>query len=76
MFKRKKWSALSLVIGCMMILAACSGGDSGSSEASSDITVNTDGFPIVDEPIEMTMFGPNHGLAEWEDMHFSKRWKK
>ncbi|NGP43922.1 hypothetical protein G4V62_02765 [Bacillaceae bacterium SIJ1] len=58
------------------MLVACSESESTVSEKSKENAINKEGFPIVDEPIEMTMFGPNHGLAEWEDMLFSKRWRK
>ena len=30
--------------------------------------VNPEGFPIVDEPITMTMIAPGTGMSEWKDM--------
>lgn len=43
-------------------------GNSNNSGDVDDTGVNKEGFPIVDEEIELSLMAPGTGLAEWEDM--------
>src|SRR5699024_1678284 len=58
---------LFIALLLMVLLAACSSGEDNESE-SSDVDVNKEGFPIVDEEITLTMMAPGTGIEEWEDM--------
>ncbi|MFP3360270.1 ABC transporter substrate-binding protein, partial [Planococcus sp. SIMBA_143] len=50
-------------------LAACKSDKESSGEsASANVEVNEEGFPIVDEEIELSVMAPGTGIAEWEDM--------
>ena len=51
------------------LLTACSSDEENDEEsASADVEVNKEGFPIVDEEIELSLMAPGTGIAEWEDM--------
>ncbi|NMM52998.1 extracellular solute-binding protein [Paenibacillus aquistagni] len=82
MGKGKKVLALILSLTlCASLLAACGGkSDEGSSSSSGSNTaaaeVNKEGFPIVNEPITLTMMGPDMGMAKWSDMLFFKEMEK
>ncbi|WP_059051041.1 extracellular solute-binding protein [Paenibacillus senegalimassiliensis] len=79
MQKRRK---LGLIILCSILvltmLAACgSSGNSGGAsegtgntgqEASSNPGVKKEGFPIVEEPLTLTMLAPDAGMADWKQM--------
>ncbi|AQS53990.1 Lipoprotein LipO [Jeotgalibaca dankookensis] len=76
MKNRKGYVMAGMIFSSAFLLAAC-GGDgaetssvatSGGNTAAGNAEVNKEGFPIVDEPIEMTMIAPGTGMAEWEDM--------
>lgn len=49
------------------LISACSS-DKDEGKEVSDVKVNKEGFPIVDEEITMTMMGPNAQDTEWKDM--------
>lgn len=76
MVKRKKWLATNLLLSSALLLAACgsnASGENASSEGSTatldgGVEVAKEGFPIVEEPIKMTMLAPGTGMAEWKDM--------
>jgi len=61
---------LSLIL--VLVLVACGESDSINNENSEDTnnSVNLVGFPIVDEPITMSMMAPGTGMINWEDMPF------
>lgn len=42
----------------------------------SQVTVHPEGFPIVDQPLEMKVLAPGLGLAEWDDMALFKDYEK
>ncbi|KAB8134181.1 extracellular solute-binding protein [Gracilibacillus oryzae] len=71
--KRKFW-LIVLAAVLLTTLIACSNEDASNEEegneenASADVEVNKEGFPIVDEEITLSMLAPGTGLAEWEDM--------
>ncbi|MGL5328814.1 MAG: extracellular solute-binding protein [Peptostreptococcaceae bacterium] len=77
--KRPKRVVISTTLILTMLLTGCSGGSKESNEAvkgASDIKVEQTGFPIVQEPITMTMMAPGTGLAEWESMPFIQDYAK
>ncbi|NGP43924.1 extracellular solute-binding protein [Bacillaceae bacterium SIJ1] len=71
MNKAKVGFLLSFMLSVVM-LVACSESESSVSERSKEISLTKEGFPIVEEPVTMEMFGPSTSIADWEDMHFFK----
>jgi putative aldouronate transport system substrate-binding protein len=75
---KKKWKLLIAIIMIVSILAACSSDKKEDEEQekkakqAASVDVNKEGFPIVDEPIELTMMAPGTGLQEWKDMETLK----
>lgn len=76
MFSKKKL-ATGLTLSSMLLLAACGNDapakDDADKEATGDdteevVNVTTEGFPIVEETIKMTLMAPGTGMAEWKDM--------
>src|SRR5699024_4419817 len=63
---RKKYMSVIMLLS-MVKLAACSSEEENETE-SSDVYVNKEGIPIVDERINVTMMTPGTGIEEWEDM--------
>lgn len=58
-------------------LAACKSDKESSGEsASANVEVNEEGFPIVDEEIELSVMAPGTGIAEWEDMATLKEYSE
>ncbi|MHC5374870.1 extracellular solute-binding protein [Enterococcus sp. LJL120] len=60
-----------VVLVCGMVLAlfsmgACNGGEEAAT--GSDLTVAKEGFPIVDEKLEMSFFAPNVGSSSFDKM--------
>lgn len=77
MNKVSRWLRSGLTLSAALLLVACGNNGGGSESSGSDTAsggdsnvenVNAEGFPIVDEPITMTMLAPGTGMAEWEDM--------
>ncbi len=66
--KKHLFSVISSA-AAVSLLAACSGSDDKAS-STAEVEVNKEGFPIVDEKITMSMFGPSTGLQEWKNMSF------
>lgn len=79
----KKIKKMSLLLISAMVLVACSNDaevdDTSSSEpveqaettqeaAETEVAVNKEGFPIVDQQITLDILAPGVGQAEWEDM--------
>lgn len=50
----------------MFTMAACSGNDAASKE--DQLEVAKEGFPVVDEKLEMSLFAPNVGSVSFENM--------
>lgn len=67
---RKKFSILAIILLLVGFIAACNKDESANEKK--DVVVNKEGFPIVNEKIELEIFGPNVGVAKWEDMKFFK----
>lgn len=74
---RKRFRILLVGIISILLLAACNAGDStkdttgnenGQDDVTEEVAVNPEGFPIVDEKIELSLMAPGTGLADWEDM--------
>ncbi|WP_218931695.1 extracellular solute-binding protein [Ruoffia halotolerans] len=79
----KKIKKMSLLLISAMALVACNSetevDDTSSSEpveqsettqeaAETEVAVNKEGFPIVDQQITLDILAPGVGQAEWEDM--------
>ena len=72
---KKSLYLLLTALLAIAVLAACSSGDGESdkdSSAAANVEVNAEGFPIVDEEIELSLMAPGTGMAEWEDMETLK----
>lgn len=71
---KKGLSIFAVILLLVGFLAACGSKDksneSSGNKGESAAKVNKEGFPIVDEKIELEIFGPNVGVAKWEDMKF------
>ncbi|MYL40807.1 type 2 periplasmic-binding domain-containing protein [Virgibacillus salexigens] len=66
---KKVWILFTLVAFILFGLAACkSENASEETTAEENIKVNDEGFPIVKDPIELSMMAPGTGLAEWNEM--------
>ncbi|WP_066188204.1 extracellular solute-binding protein [Gracilibacillus timonensis] len=65
---------LFVLVLMSIFLYGCASGEEEEEASSSDqsdqpeVSINEDGFPIVDESIDMTMMAPGTGKAEWKDM--------
>ncbi|MBD2848162.1 extracellular solute-binding protein [Paenibacillus sp. IB182496] len=65
-----------LLAGAMLggVLAGCSsadndnGGATGGAENEAASTVSKEGFPIVSEPLTLTMMAPDVGIQSWDKM--------
>lgn len=72
MMKGKKLVALLLSLTlCASLLVAC-GGKSSSGSSASEVVVNKEGYPVVSEPLTMTVMGPDIGITKWDTMPFFK----
>ncbi|WP_221565950.1 extracellular solute-binding protein [Alkalihalobacillus sp. TS-13] len=67
---------LTLLITVILVLTGCISKEEASKEPSKDVAVNKEGFPIVDEEINLTMMAPGTGLAEWKDMPTLKEYSE
>ncbi|MCL1950573.1 MAG: extracellular solute-binding protein [Turicibacter sp.] len=69
-----KFSKSYKIVAATMLglaLAACGGNDTAGVGTNSEAAaVNQTGWPIVDEPITLSMMGPHMGLSDWSDMPF------
>lgn len=67
---RKKGAvALSGLLLFSVLASACqSGGSSTESAAETGGAVSKDGFPIVEEPITLSVFAPSADMAPWDTM--------
>ena len=65
----KKALILILTAVFAVLLTACSSDkESEETDSSANVEVNEEGFPIVDEEIELSLMAPGTGMAEWQDM--------
>jgi putative aldouronate transport system substrate-binding protein len=70
---KKHLFVIVAVLALMAVIVGCSGEtaeEAADSNETAEADINKEGFPIVDEPITVSIFGPNVGAQEWEDMHF------
>lgn len=70
---RKPWKLLASSALILALLAGCGSGNSNegaanNNAAKTDAAVNKEGFPIVNEPIKLTMMAPDVGIQNWENM--------
>lgn len=67
----KKWTWPLVILATGLVMTACGSNEKASKEEKAEVKLTEVGaFPIVDQPLTMTMMGPNVGLAEWSDMAF------
>ena len=78
---QKKMNKLlkGVILSSTLLLTACGGGgavdtDDAINKGAED--VSKEGFPIVEEPIEMSLMAPGTGIAEWEDMPTLQEYEK
>ena len=74
-----KLSRLFSIVGIsaliVLALAGC-GSASNKTASSGDAKVATSGFPIVEEPLTMSLMAPSVGAANWNDMATLKDYAK
>lgn len=84
MNRTKKGLSL-LLTGVMLagVLAGCGSTDkekasepSGSAPAAVNDKVNKEGFPVVNEPLTLTMMGPDVGIQSWDKMPLFQEMEK
>ncbi|MBW7453109.1 extracellular solute-binding protein [Paenibacillus sepulcri] len=65
----KKSTILIVTAALIITLAGCSSSDSETGGASQESElVHKEGFPIVDDPLTLTMMAPDVGIQNWKDM--------
>lgn len=82
--KKEKYMRKNLLLAAGLILALSSCGNQDSAEtkaenngeAKSEISINKEGYPIVDDKITMSLLAPGLGLNEWENMDFIKDYEE
>ncbi|WP_408006952.1 extracellular solute-binding protein [Pseudalkalibacillus sp. A8] len=67
---------ITLLLTVILVLTGCISKEEASKEPSKEVEVNKEGFPIVDEEINLTMMAPGTGLAEWKDMPTLKEYSE
>ncbi|MCM3339396.1 extracellular solute-binding protein [Paenibacillus sp. MER TA 81-3] len=77
---KKTWAMLLSMTMIFTLLAGCGSGSSDTPAAGGNKSgeetasnVNKEGFPIVKEPITLTMMGQDAGIQNWKDMEFFKK---
>lgn len=77
---KKTWAMLLSMTMIFTLLAGCGSGSSDTPAAEGNKSgeetasnVNKEGFPIVKEPITLTMMGQDAGIQNWKDMEFFKK---
>lgn len=71
------WRLLVTLMLFIVILAACGSDEEtqkrdANAKKAAEAEVNKEGFPIVDEEIQLTMMAPGSGVEEWENMELLK----
>ncbi|MCG7408488.1 extracellular solute-binding protein [Paenibacillus sp. ACRRX] len=75
---KKIWAMLLSMTLLISLLSGCGGSsdkaaENGSTGSEASANLNMDGFPIVKEPITLTMMGQDVGMQNWQDMEFFKQ---
>ncbi len=66
--RSKAWKLLMVGGLGASLLAGCGGGGEEAASNAESVTVSKEGFPIVEQPITLTMMAPDVGIQNWEDM--------
>lgn len=75
---KKTMTLIFTAVLAILVLAACSSDkeDEGKDKSkAANVEVNKEGFPIVDEEIELTLMAPGTGMEEWKDMETMKAYE-
>ncbi|MGL5347095.1 MAG: extracellular solute-binding protein [Peptostreptococcaceae bacterium] len=69
---------ISTTLILTILLTGCqsTGGGSEKTDTKSNIKVEKEGFPIVKEPIKMTMMAPGAGIQDWNKMDTIQEYEK
>jgi putative aldouronate transport system substrate-binding protein len=85
--KKPIWAVLIIMLAGLMLVSACSTGNKGNrsqdsgptdrqdnnSNKTAEANFNATGYPIVNEPITLKMFGPKNVFhVDWDQMDFFK----
>ncbi|MFJ7977283.1 extracellular solute-binding protein [Peribacillus sp. JNUCC 23] len=73
---RKALTLLLPAVFATLALTACSSDKEKDTSKAAAVEVNKDGFPIVDEKLELTLMAPGTGMQEWKDMPALKEYAK
>lgn len=65
--RKKIIASLGAAVLCFTLVGCQSGGGDAATNVA-EAEVNKTGFPIVDEPIELTLMAPGTGMQDWADM--------
>src|SRR5699024_10232295 len=66
---KRNFVMLFSIVFIFSFITACSSNDEKSAKKESDVEVNKEGFPIVDEKLTMTMIAPGTAQSPaWEEM--------
>ena len=57
--------ALTLLSGCG---SAANKGDGGTEKNTNTAAINKEGYPIVNEPLTLSIMAPDMGIQNWKDM--------
>lgn len=74
--KKPKRILVSTTLILTILLSGCQSTGNNGKDSSSDVAVEKTGFPIVKEPIEMTIMAPGTPDAKWDDMQVLKDYAK
>ncbi|MEK4297799.1 extracellular solute-binding protein [Oceanobacillus sp. FSL W8-0428] len=74
---KQTWRLLVTLMLFITIMAACGSDEEtqkrdANAQKAAEAEVNKEGFPIVDEEIQLTMMAPGNGIEEWENMELLK----
>lgn len=74
---KQTWRLLVTLMLFTTIMAACGSDEEtqkrdANAQKAAEAEVNKEGFPIVDEEIQLTMMAPGNGIEEWENMELLK----
>lgn len=75
---RRKLLLLLAFLLTISVIVGCSSKDKkgNKSKQNENIEVNAEGFPIVDEELELSLLAPGTGLSEWKDMETLKEYEE
>lgn len=74
---KQTWRLLVTLMLFITIMAACGSDEEtqkrdANAQKAAEAEVNKEGFPIVDEEIQLTMMAPGNGIEEWGNMELLK----